>query len=211
MKLTQDLIVFDLEATVSYTFEGIQEHNNIIQIGAVYLKRTPEHRYELTDRFSTLVKPVGEMITPFITELTGISNFDVEEAPSFREAGAMFRNWASTHGNLKRMRLCAWGTHFDLPLLRSGYEKNGMEYPFVGGGYDIKSWAILWLMLRNHSETFGIDQAMKAMNLTPVGKLHDALADAENTALIALKVMDDFNLLCAADPPASKVDLSPGH
>jgi hypothetical protein len=109
------------------------------------------------------------------------------------------------------MRLCAWGTHFDLPLLRRGYEKHGMEYPFVGGGYDIKSWAILWLILRNHSETFGIEQAMKAMNLHPVGKLHDALADAENTALIALKVMEDFNLLCVANPPPSQVGLNPGH
>lgn len=192
MKLTQDLIIFDLEATVSYTAQGIQEHNNIIQIGAVYLKRSPLHQYEIVDRFETLVKPVGEEISPFITELTGIGQKDVEDAPLFKEAGTMFQEWAKVHGNIKRARLCAWGTHFDLPLLRRGYEKSSLEYPFTGGGYDIKSWAVLWMMLHNHSEKFGIVDAGKAMGLSFQGQLHNAAWDAENTALIALKVLKDF-------------------
>lgn len=39
MKITQDLIVFDLEATSSENENGHQENNNIIQIGAIYLKK----------------------------------------------------------------------------------------------------------------------------------------------------------------------------
>lgn len=206
MKLTQDLIVFDLEATVSYTPEGIQEHNNIIQIGALYLKRTPEQKYEIIDRFETLVKPFGEEISPFITELTGISQGDVAKAPLFKEAGVLFQNWASSHGNIKRARLCAWGTHFDLPLLRRGYERNGLEYPFTGGGYDIKSWAVLWMMLHNHSEKFGIVDAGKAMGLTFKGTLHNALWDAENTALIAMKILEDFEVA-----KTSAAIVNPGH
>ena len=39
MKITRDLIVFDLEATSSENENGHQENNNIIQIGAIYLKK----------------------------------------------------------------------------------------------------------------------------------------------------------------------------
>ena len=192
MKITQDLIVFDLEATVSYTPQGIQQHNNIIQIGAVYLKKDESGSYQIVDRFDSLVKPEGEEISPFITELTGISNQQVENAPAFREAGEKFRLWATNHGNIKRTRLCAWGTHFDLPLLRKSYEKCGIEYPFPGGGYDIKSWAVLWMILNNHSEKMGIQEAGKLMGIPFEGRLHNAMADAEYTALIALRILTDL-------------------
>lgn len=192
MKLQSDLIVFDLEATVSFTPEGIQEHRNIIQVGAVYLKKDDHNKYHLVDRFDALVKPHGETVSPFITELTGISNEMVETAPHFNVVGDDFRKWAMKHGNIKRARLCAWGTHFDLPLLRRGYEAWNMDYPFTGGGYDIKSWAVLWMMLNGRSEKMGIQEAGKVMGLPFEGKLHNALADAEYTARIALHLLHDL-------------------
>ena len=57
MKITQDLIVFDLEATSSENENGHQENNNIIQIGAIYLKKTENKKYEITDRFNEIIKP----------------------------------------------------------------------------------------------------------------------------------------------------------
>jgi inhibitor of KinA sporulation pathway (predicted exonuclease) len=140
VKATQDLIVFDLEATTSESAEGFQENKNIIQIGAVYLKRIDSKKYEIADRFNQLVKPSDETISPFITELTGISNEAVKDAPAFSEAGDAFTAWAEKNGALKQARLCAWGTYFDVPLLRAMYQKYKKPFPFSGTAYDVKTW-----------------------------------------------------------------------
>ena len=49
----------------------------IIQIGAVKLNED----YQLTDRFSLNVKPEYSPVMPHITQLTGIRQEDVENAP----------------------------------------------------------------------------------------------------------------------------------
>jgi hypothetical protein len=56
MKLTQYLIVFDLERTSSTNAEGTQIYDNIIQIGAIYLKRIQNKKYQITDRLITYRK-----------------------------------------------------------------------------------------------------------------------------------------------------------
>ena len=83
MKLTQDLIVFDLETTAKTNGDGTQSNDNIIQLGAVYLKRIDHKKYEIVDYFNELIKPKDEIISPFITELTGISNEMVEDKDYF--------------------------------------------------------------------------------------------------------------------------------
>lgn len=95
MKITQDLIVFDLEATSSENENGHQENNNIIQIGAIYLKKTENKKYEITDRFNEIIKPKDEIISPFIEQLTGITNEVVKEKHHFDYAGTAFQEWAA--------------------------------------------------------------------------------------------------------------------
>ena len=51
--------------------------SEIIQIGAVKL----DSNYQLTDRFSLNVRPELNQIMPHITNLTGIRQEDVNDAP----------------------------------------------------------------------------------------------------------------------------------
>lgn len=194
MKISQDLIVFDLEATSSQSEEGFQENDNIIQIGAVYLKRIENKRYEITNRFNKIVRPRDEQITPFIEELTGISNEIASKASYFDIVGKEFSDWASANGSIKSTRLCAWGTYFDVPLIRKQYQKEKMLYPFSGTAYDVKTWTALWFMLSGRrTEKMSVGNVAKLMNITHEGALHDASVDAELTAKIAIRVFEDLD------------------
>lgn len=195
MKLTQDLIVFDLETTAKTNEDGTQSNDNIIQLGAVYLKRISDNnRYEIIDHFNELIKPKDEVISPFITELTGISNEMVQDKDCFDMTAFKFCEWAQKNGNIKSIRLCAWGTYFDVPILRKHYQKHQIKYPFSGTAYDVKTWAVLWMMLSGRrADKLSVENVARIMTISPEGKYHDALVDAQTTALIALKIFDDLN------------------
>src|SRR6185369_16257655 len=142
-KLHNPIVVIDLEATAGQDESGRQTNNCIIDLGAVYLDETLEEK----GTFEALVKPT-EPVTPFITELTGISPEMVENQPGFAEVGERFSSWVkSLSGNLKKVRLAAWGNYFDIPLLRKNYYDAGLDFPFAGTALDVKTLAFLWLSL----------------------------------------------------------------
>ena len=64
-------------------------------------------KYEITDRFNEIIKPKDEIISPFIEQLTGITNEVVKEKHHFDHAGTAFQEWAAKNGNIKSVRLCA--------------------------------------------------------------------------------------------------------
>ncbi|MCF8000890.1 MAG: PolC-type DNA polymerase III [Halanaerobiales bacterium] len=74
-----EFVVFDLETT------GLNPvQNEIIEIGAVKIKSG-----EIVDEFSSLVKP-DQKISDKITEITGIDNNMVKDAPSFEKVFSSF-------------------------------------------------------------------------------------------------------------------------
>jgi inhibitor of KinA sporulation pathway (predicted exonuclease) len=188
MKLTQDLIVLDLEATPS----GFSVDREIIQIGAVYLKREGT-TYRQVSFFDQLVKPSMKEVTREITDLTDIEPELLKEAQPFSSVGDEFNRWARQNGNIKNVRLGAWGTQFDLPLWRYNCVANGVDYIFPETAIDIKSWAALWIYLNNHSfGNVGLKDVCQLMEINFEGPLHNALADAKHTAKIALKILNNF-------------------
>lgn len=92
MKLNNEIVVLDLEATAGTDEDGYQTNNDIIDIGAVLL----DTKLVIVDRFEALVRP-QEPISAFITELTGISNEMVLEAPDFGAVGPAFEAWIRAH------------------------------------------------------------------------------------------------------------------
>ena len=74
LNLKKPLVIFDLETT------GLDlVKSRIIQIS--YIKVYPDGREERGD---TLINP-EETIPPFVTQLTGISNDDVKDKPTFKQ------------------------------------------------------------------------------------------------------------------------------
>ncbi len=74
---------------------------------------------EVVEEFDTFVKP-GKPITPKITELTGITNEMVADAPSEKEALEAFLN-------LRGRILVGHNVHsFDMRFLRAAAKRSGI-------------------------------------------------------------------------------------
>ena len=114
LNLTKPIVIFDLETT------GIDlVKDRIIQIS--YIKVYPDGKEE---RGNELVNP-EKPIDPAISQLTGITNEDVKDKPTFKQLGQKlaekFRNcdFAGFNSN-----------HFDIPLLAEEFLRAGVDFDF---------------------------------------------------------------------------------
>ncbi len=100
-----NLIIFDLETT------GLSPRNNeIIQIAAVKVKAG---HWDQTESFATFVRP-QERVPRFITQLTGISQAQVQDAPVPVEALMSFSRFIGEEATL----IAHNGMRFDMPFIR---------------------------------------------------------------------------------------------
>lgn len=114
LNLTKPLVIFDLETT------GLDlVKDRIIQIS--YIKVMPNGQEERGDELINPEKP----IEPHITQLTGISNEDVKDKPTFKQLAQQLAqkfsgcDFAGFNSN-----------NFDIPLLAEEFLRSGIDFDF---------------------------------------------------------------------------------
>ena len=112
MKIKNDFVVLDIESTGIWV-----EKDKIIEIALV--KRSADGKKEV---FHKRLNP-GILIPPTVMKLTGISNEDVKNAPSFKEAAKEIYDFIGMAdlGGFSVER-------FDLPLLEREFADVGMKF-----------------------------------------------------------------------------------
>ena len=112
LNLTKPLVIFDLETTGLDIVKA-----RIIQLS--YIKVYPDGREERGDMLLNPEMP------PFVTELTGISDADVKDKPTFKQVAAQLANLfgGSDFGGFN-------SNDYDIPLLAEEFLRAGIDFDF---------------------------------------------------------------------------------
>jgi len=165
--MVDNVLVVDIEATCS---RDKQMEMETIEIGAVLVDIS---NGELGDQFDEFVRPVrNPELTTFCTELTGITQEDVDGVISFPSVYERFRSWAEQKG---MDGFCSWG-RFDALQLRRDCEFHGVEYTFRTH-VDLGR-----LFAKRFHKRRGHRGALRMLRLEPVGRHHRGIDDAKSIA-----------------------------
>ncbi len=159
----------------------------IIQIGAVKLNDD----YQLIDRFSLNVRPEYSPVMPHITELTGIKQEDVENAPLLREAIDTFTQWilkGSEVGDGK-VRIYAW-SNSDWRQFSGECRLKKIEIPKVYNRWMDFQRVYTRLMGLSRRNPLSLTNALGAASGSFSGSQHSAMVDAEHSASLLTLVKD---------------------
>lgn len=170
------LLVVDLEATCDDRSHKPclvpKEQMETIEIGAVLVEtRTLEPVAEL----GVFVKPVRHpTLTPFCTELTSITQADVDAAVLFPEAAASVERFLAG----RRALFCSWGDYDANQLARdAAYHRVRLE--FTKHHLNLKKRFSEQL---GEPKRFGMDGALSRVGLVLEGTHHRGIDDARNIA-----------------------------
>jgi DNA polymerase-3 subunit epsilon len=153
-------------------FETANQHRSICSIGIAVVRNGV-----ITDRFYELVKPEPDFYCYWATNCHGLTKSDTENAKTFPEV------WAKIAPKINDLPLVAHNSPFDEGCLRANYARYEMEYP------DYQFYCTLRqsrLTLPNLP-----DYQLHTVSIAcgyDLTQHHNALADAEACAVIAMKV-----------------------
>jgi 3'-5' exoribonuclease 1 len=171
------IVVFDVEATC-WKERVFSRNKEIIEIGAVLLLRDRAH--SRWPEFQTFVRPRRlPRLSSFCRELTGITQENVDAAPTFPEALRLFLEWSQP---LEQVVLATW-SRYDLWQLDLDLEAHGLP-KFAIPLLDVKKLAARIVGTKSFEQT--------ARELDPEGVAlpsHRAIADARRTARILNRLL----------------------
>ena len=178
-------VVYDLEmcrVPRGEKRDAFGSRQELIQIGAVLL----DEEYEIIDSFVTFVKPRFGELDDFIVKLTGITQTDLVDAPSTEDALESFLNWMP-----EDTVMVSW-SESDTYQLYHEIDGKGIDSPRLE---DLLEVAIdcqyEFEEKLNSNRTYGLAEALSITGIDCDERVHDALSDARNTALLFKKIMTE--------------------
>lgn len=165
--MNRPYLVVDLEATCDEHHAIPREETEIIEIGAVLVDPTT---LLPRDEFQTFVRPVRHpKLTAFCTELTSITQADVESAPMLRAAMTSLRRWLP-----EPVTLASWGA-YDRNQFRRECGRKRIELPWGAEHLNIKErFGAL------AGRRMGVGSALRHVGLSFEGTAHRGIDDARN-------------------------------
>lgn len=175
----KNLLIIDLESTC---YEQGNEPNSffseIIEIGAVVLNT---ETFEVIEEFQTFVKPVlFPALSDFCLNLTTITQEQVDNAPSFKEAIQAIKSVYERYDCV----FASWG-FYDKNQFKKVCDKFRVAYPFGKDHISLKHEHGNFV----NKHPMGMERALKDYKIPLDGTHHRGIDDARNIAKIATEMI----------------------
>lgn len=173
-------IIIDIECACWMPRESQpkNERSDIIEIGACKLDLQTG---KISQKTSYIIKPRNSTISEFCTELTTLTQEDVNRGIPFSDA---CNKLAKEFGTKNRVWF-AWGD-FDRIHIQKECEFYGAIYPFGRRFINAKT---LFSLMNGLKKEIGLQKAMEYYNLEFKGTQHRGHDDAFNTAKVLWKIL----------------------
>lgn len=172
------IIVVDIESTCWKSNPPQGEESEIIEIGICLLDVASASP---TEKESILVKPERSRVSQFCTELTTLTQEQVDEGISFAEACALLK---SKYKSPQRV----WASYgdYDRNMFQKQTLRRGMKYPFGPRHINVKT---LFALAYNFPKEVGMPAALETLQIPLEGTHHRGGDDAWNIAKILGKLL----------------------
>lgn len=166
-------LIVDLEATCCDQNSFPRHEMETIEIGAVMVDA---ENLNIIDEFECFIKPVrNKQLTNFCTELTSITQSQVDMAEEYPKAVKVFQKWLYQYSGYI---FCSWGDYDRKQLIQDS------QYHRIGYPIDVEHINIKKLFSTNQGlkKKFGMAGALKRAGLELIGTHHRGIDDARNMA-----------------------------
>jgi 3'-5' exoribonuclease 1 len=173
-------IILDLEATC-WQGNNMDRNQEIIELGAY---RVNAYR-EWMDDFQSFVKPVQHpRLSSYCTDLTGITQEQVNKSKSFEHIFPLFEDWYFAQDGPQL--ICTWGAK-DMELIHTECARHDVDSHFLPSWINLKTQ---YAAMHRLPREVGLLKALEYTDLDFEGSHHRAKDDAYNTARLFLHYMD---------------------
>lgn len=177
-KKLDQIIVVDVESTCWQSSKPAGQESEIIEIGICILDIASLQRLE---KESILVKPERATVSEFCTQLTTLTQPQVEQGIAFEVACSIVKK-----KYLSKERIWASYGDYDRRQFERQCQSRKVSYPFGTRHINVKS---LFAIIHALPEEVGMDKALELLNLPLEGTHHRGEDDAWNIAGILSKLL----------------------
>ena len=158
--------------------------NEIIEIGAALI----DENLTITDTFQTFVSPEFGVLDNFIRNLTGINDSDIANAPAIKEAVEKFMEWIP-----KNAIIVSWSEN-DKYQMSKELKSKGIESPISDYFEEWEDCQKEFSKKMDSPKIYNLSEALIITDIQFDENIHDGLVDAENTALLFIKMKKETSL-----------------
>lgn len=186
-KLIDRVLVIDVEATCYAQKPPPGEDNEIIEVGWCMVRLSDFIKH----RGTMIVKPTISKVSEFCTNLTTLTQAQVDQGISFADACMRVRDMGS--------RNIPWASYgdYDRKMFMRQCEREHVEYPFGPRHINIKTLAMLGLGLNKER---GTEEMLKRLGIGEFeGTHHRGGDDAHNVAKILVEILETLRIHLGSD------------
>lgn len=166
-------LIVDLEATCCNENSFPRYEMETIEIGAVMVE---SENLTVVDEFECFIKPVrNKKLTDFCTNLTSITQSQVDDAHEYPLAVKEFQQWLCKYSGYV---FCSWGD-YDRKQLNQDSEFHRVDYPIDAEHVNVKK---MFSISQGLKKRFGMAGALAKAGLKLIGTHHRGIDDARNMA-----------------------------